>query len=41
MIIGMHNIYIPPSYATVENSTNKDWVLLGLSYLSVYDTDYT
>ena len=31
---------ITPSDATVENSTNQDWVTLGLRRLSVYDTDY-
>ena len=31
---------ITTSDATVETSTNKDWVMLGLKFLSVYDTDY-
>ena len=32
---------ITPSYETVENSTNQEWVMLGLSCWSVYDTDST
>ena len=39
MISGINIMCIPPSYETVENSTNKDWVMLGLRYRSVYDTD--
>ena len=38
-IIGVNTMCIPTSYATVTESTNLDWVLLGLRCLSVYDTD--
>ena len=30
---------ITPSDSTVEKSTNRDWVMLVLRCLSVYDTD--
>ena len=35
----MHMLCIIPSDATVAKSTNKDWVPLGLRFLSVYYTD--
>ena len=35
----MHTVCIPTSDATVENSTNQYWVLLGLRCWSGYDTD--
>ena len=41
VIGGIHIICITPSDATVEKSTNQDWVMLVLRCLSVYDTDST
>ena len=34
----MHIMFIHPSDATVTNSTNQDWMMLGLRGWSVYDT---
>ena len=41
VIGGIHIMCITPSDATVEKSTNQDWVMLGLRCWSVYHTDST
>ena len=39
VIYNIHITCITPTDATVENSTNQDWVMLGLRCWSVYDID--
>ena len=40
VICGINIVCIPTTDATVENSTNLYWVMLGLRCWSVYDTDF-
>ena len=39
VIYDIYIMCITPTKETVENSTNQDWVMLGLRCWSVYDTD--